>query len=473
MPPTALWLRATRQELHARIAAALEQHFPDSVERQPELLAHHLTAAADAQRAVDQWLEAGRHAAERLAYLEAIRHFDRGLAILPALPEGTDRDGCEIELQLARGLSLLTTEGFISAEAAGAYSRARQLAENRSDPRQLFMAIFGLWVSANGRGGMVECRKFSHRLQQLTAADADEELRLQAHHSAWTTCLFSGEPAAAHEHCEAGRRLYDPERHRLHRQLYGGHDPGPCALYMGAQAHWLLGHPDTGVQIGNEALALAERIAHPFTLGAALVMQAMVHLDRDEPEMALQRIEAAEVLAVEQRIGLVLEPQILRGAVMTAQGAFQEAIDRLREGLTQPRAIRLRHYGLVRLAEALSRQGEHVEALVRVKEGLDDQERTGQRRWEAELHRLEGLALLGLNRLDEAGAVFEEALRIARKQQAKSYELRAAMSLARLWGEQGRRGEARELLAPVYGWFTEGFDTADLKDAKALLDQLA
>ena len=466
-------LRASRQELHARIAAALEQHFPDSVERQPELLAHHLTAAADAQRAVDQWLEAGRHAAERLAYLEAIRHFDRGLAILPALPEGTDRDGCEIELQLARGLSLLTTEGFISAEAAGAYSRARQLAENRSDPRQLFMAIFGLWVSANGRGGMVECRKFSHRLQQLTAADADEELRLQAHHSAWTTCLFSGEPAAAHEHCEAGRRLYDPERHRLHRQLYGGHDPGPCALYMGAQAHWLLGHPDTGVQIGNEALALAERIAHPFTLGAALVMQAMVHLDRDEPEMALQRIEAAEVLAVEQRIGLVLEPQILRGAVMTAQGAFQEAIDRLREGLTQPRAIRLRHYGLVRLAEALSRQGEHVEALVRVKEGLDDQERTGQRRWEAELHRLEGLALLGLNRLDEAGAVFEEALRIARKQQAKSYELRAAMSLARLWGEQGRRGEARELLAPVYGWFTEGFDTADLKDAKALLDQLA
>jgi len=135
---------------------------------------------------------------------------------------------------------------------------------------------------------MVECRKFSHRLQQLTADDADEELRLQAHHSAWTTSLFSGEPATARSHCEAGRRLYDPERHRHHRQLYGGHDPGACAGYMGAQVYWLLGHPDTGLAIGREALALAERIAHPFTLGATLSMIAMLHLDRDEPEVALQ-----------------------------------------------------------------------------------------------------------------------------------------------------------------------------------------
>ena len=163
-----------------------------------------------------------------------------------ALAEGPVRDGQEIELQLARGLSLLTTEGLISAEAAKAYVRARELAERHGDSRQQFVAVFGLWASANGRGGMVECRKFSHRLQQLTADDADEELRLQAHHSSWTTCLFSGEPAAAREHCEAGRRLYDPERHRHHRQLYGGHDPGACAGYMGAQVSWLLGHPDTG-----------------------------------------------------------------------------------------------------------------------------------------------------------------------------------------------------------------------------------
>jgi class 3 adenylate cyclase/tetratricopeptide (TPR) repeat protein len=466
-------LRARRQQLHARIAAVLEQHFVDLVERQPELLAHHLTAAGATERAVDNWLKAGRYAAARLAHREAIRHFERGLAILAGLPEGPTRDEREIELQLARGLSLVTTEGFISTGAAGAYSRASELAERRGERRQLFIAVFGLWVAANGRGGMTECRQLSHRLQRLTEADTDEDLRLQAHHSAWTTCLFSGEPTAVREHCEAGWRLYDPERHRSHRLLYGGHDPGACAGYMAAQAYWLLGYPDTGLAAGKEALALAERIAHPFTLGASLVMNAMLHLDRGEPELALQRIEGAKALIAEQRIALVLEPQLLLGAVMTAQGAFEEAVTCLHDALTQPRAIRLHHYGLARLAEALSRMGEHQKALAAIGRGLEDQERSGQRRWEAELYRLKGLALVGLNRLKEAESALKEAIRVARNQQAKSYELRAARSLAELWGEQGRRAEARELLAPVYGWFTEGFDTADLKDAKALLDELA
>jgi tetratricopeptide (TPR) repeat protein len=466
-------LRGRRQELHTRVGAVLEQHFGDLVERQPELLAHHLIAAGDTERAVDQWLKAGQYAAARSAHLEAIGHFDRGLAALTALTESPARDGREIELQLARGLSLFTTNGFISAEAAQAYARALELSERVCNARQLFTSVYGLWQSANGNGTMLECRKFSNRLQQLTKDDADEDLRLQAHHSAWTTCLFAGEPAAARKHCAAGRRLYDPERHRSHRLLYGGHDPGACACYMGAQAHWLLGEPDTGLAIGKEALALAERIAHPFTMGTALAMNAMLHLDRAEPEMALQRIEAAEALAIAQRLGFAIEPQILRGAVMTAEGVFDEAIACLRDGLIRPRAVRLRPYGLARLAEALSQKGQHEEALATLREALDVQERTGQRRWEPELYRLEGAALLGLHRLDEAQNAFEDALRVARRQQAKSYELRAATSLARLWGEQGRRAEARDLLAPVYGWFTEGFDTADLKDAKALLDALA
>jgi class 3 adenylate cyclase/predicted ATPase len=466
-------LRARRQELHARVAAVLEQHFADVVERQPELLAHHLTVAGDTEPAVDQWLKAGRYAAERLAHLEAIRHFERGLATLAALSQGSARDKREIELQLARGLSLFTTEGFVSGAGAEAYARAGELSERAGDKRQLFMAVFGLWVSANGRGGMVECRKFSRRLQQLAADQGDDEMSLQAHHSAWTTCLFSGEPVAVRDYTEAGRRLYDPERHRSHRLLYGGHDPGCCAGYMGAQARWLLGYPDTALAIGTEARTLAERIAHPFTLGSALVMNAMLHLDRDEPDFALQRIEAVETLAAEQRIGLVLEPQILRGAVMIAKGAFEEAVACLREGLTQPRALRLHDYGLALLGEALAMQGDCQGALTAVKEGLANEGRTGQRRWEAELHRLEAVALVGLNRLEEAENAFEEALRVARRQQAKAYELRAATSLARLWGEQGRRSEARDLLVAVYGWFTEGFDTADLKDAKALLDQLS
>jgi tetratricopeptide (TPR) repeat protein len=241
---------------------------------------------------------------------------------------------------------------------------------------------------------------------------------------------------------------------------------------MSGQMHWLLGYPEKGLALGGEALALAEQIGHPFSRATALVMNALLHLDRDEPELALLRLEAAEALSAEQRLGLVLEPQLLRGAVLTSEGAFEEAVTCLRGGLAARPGARLRCYGLARLAEALARQGEHRAALAAVKEGLEEQERTGQRRWEAELHRVEGIALLGLNRLDEGQSALEEAQRIARRRQTKAYELRAAVSLARLWGEQGRRAAARDLLAPVYDWFTEGFGTPDLKEAKSLLDEL-
>ena len=278
---------------------------------------------------------------------------------------------------------------------------------------------------------------------------------------------------AEREHSEAGRRLYDPERHRSHRSLYGGHDPGVCAANHSAQAHWLLGYPKKALAIGGEALALAERIAHPFSLEIALLYDAMLHLDRGDPQLALERLRVGEALAAEQRLGFLMEPRFLRGAGLSAQGAFDDAIACLREGLAGRLGAMLnRPYGLNRLAEALVRQGEHGAALAAAREGLEMQDRTGQHRWEAELHRFEGIALCGLNQLDEGQIALEEALRVARSQQAKSYELRAAASLARIWGEQGRRAEAHKLLAPIYGWFTEGFDTPDLKEAKRLLDEL-
>jgi class 3 adenylate cyclase len=464
-------LRGRRQNLHARVAAILETTFPDLVERQPELLAHHLTGAGDTERAIDEWLKAGQHAAARSAHLEAIGHFERGLAALAGLAEGPTRDSREIELQLARGLSLFTAEGFQSAEAARAYSRARELAERRGDPRQLFMAIYGLWQSANGAARILDCRSLSNRLQQLT--QDDNELRLQAHHSAWATYLFAGEPTVSRAHSEAGRLLYDPERHRLHHQLYGGHDPGMCARYFGAQVYWVLGYPDQGLALGREALALTQRISHPFSFALALQYNSMVHLDRGEPELALQLLGTAEALVSEQRMSFVVDPQLLRGAALKIQGAFEEAVVCLREGLARPGALRVRCYGLAMLADALIRQGEHSAAVEAARDGILTAENTGHRQWEAELRRFEGIALYGLNRSREGQNALEEAMRIARKQQAKAYELRAVTSLARLWGAQGRRAEARELLAPVYGWFTEGFDTADLKEAKALLGELA
>ena len=466
-------LRARRLELHASVAAALERDFEDIVERQPELLAHHLTAAGDTAGAVDQWLKAGRYATARLAHLEAIRHFERGLATLAPLPAGPARDGREIDLQLARGLALFTAGGYSSAIAADAYARARELADQRGDPNQRFMAVYGLWQSANGAGKVNECRTLSHRLQELAAVKADDEARLQAHHSAWATCVFAGELAGAREHSEAGRRIYDPERHSSHRLLYGGHDPGVCACKVGGRANWLLGYPEKGLALSNEGLALAERIAHPFTLVDVLVANALLQIDCDAPELALQRLSAAEALAAEQRLGFTVEPRFARGAALTAQGAFEDAAACLREGLaSRLGATRFRSFGLGSLAKALARQGRHEEAVTAAREGLQTQDRTGHRQDEAELHRVEGLSLIALKQLEEGQSALEQALAVARRQQARAYELRAATSLARLWGEQGRRDEAHDLLAPVYGWFTEGFGTADLKAAKTLLDEI-
>ena len=244
--------------------------------------------------------------------------------------------------------------------------------------------------------------------------------------------------------------------------------------YHGAQAYWLLGYPEKGLTLGSEALALAERIAHPLSLEMALIINAMLHLDRGEPELALRLLETAEAMVSEQRLGFVLEPRFLRGAALSAQGAFEEAVVCLREGLAgRLGTIRFRPYGLARLAEALAGLGDHGAALAAAGEGLAAQEQTGQRQWEAELHRLEGIALSVSTGSKNAKAPSKRRCASHDGSRRRSYELRAATSLARLWGEQGRRAEARDLLAPVYGWFTEGFDTADLKEAKALLDQLA
>jgi len=468
-------LRGRRQELHTRVAAALEQHFADLVERQPELLAHHQTSAGDTGRAVEQWLKAGQHAAARLAYLEAIAHLERGLGLLRSLPESPARNGREIELQLALGLCLFTAKGAV--EAKSVYMRALELAESSGHPQQRFEALYGVWQSTRDSvsGGIAAAAPLSERLERMAEQDGDDGLRLQAHHSGWSTWWFTGDPAKTRAHADAGRLLYDPEKHASHRLVYGGHDPGVCARSNGGQAEWLLGYPEKALASITDALALAERIAHPFTLGVALFASSSVYLNRREPEHALSLVETAEVLAAEQRLSLIFEPSILRGSALLGQGAIDEAIARIREGAANWARLGrtfLLPYGFGFLAEGLARHGDPVAALAALREGLELAGATGEHFWDAELHRVTGNVLFAENSLDEGQASLQQALRIAQAQQAKSLELRAARDLAWLWGEQGRRAEARDLLAPVYDWFTEGFDTADLKDAKALLDEL-
>src|SRR6516164_8487160 len=467
-------LRARRREMHARVAGVLEQHFADLVERRPELLAHHLTAAGEIERAVDQWLKAGRHAGSRSAYLEAIAHLERGLDLLQSLPESPDRDGCEIDLQLALAGCRLTAKG--AAAAKPPYMRAFDLAESSGSPQQRFDALYGVWQATNMSGGSAAASPLLARLLSMTEDEGDDGLRLQALHSVWATSAFAGDPAKTREHTDAGRLLYDPEKHASHRFVYGGHDPGACAGYMGAHAEWLLGYPEKALASAAASLALAERLAHPFSLSLALTLCSVLHLNRCEPERALSLVGAAEVLAAEQRFSLILEPGILRGVALLRQGVVDEASARIREGIANwtrlGRTIFLPD-SLAFLAEGLIRHGDRMAALAALREGLEIARSTGEHGWDAELHRLAGTLLLAENKLNEGEASLQQAIRIAQAQQAKSLELRAARDLARLWGEQGRRTKACDLLAPVYSWFTEGFDTADLKEAKALLDQMA
>jgi tetratricopeptide (TPR) repeat protein len=461
--------------LHARVAAVLEADFSDLIERQPELLAHHLTGAGETERAVAQWLTAGQFAAARLAPREAIRHFDHGLALLGSLPEGAARDGQEAELQLARGLSLFTTEGFISGAAARSYAQAREFAERRNDGRRLIVAIYGQWQGAYGGGDVAAASPLSSKLLALTAAPAtDSGLRLQAHHTAWTTSLIGGEPAPGREHCAAGRRLYDIEAHRSHRLLFGGHDPGVCARMVSGHIEWVVGFPDTALAAAREATELAEQLHHPLSLEVAMSYEAMLHLERHEPELALQQLAAIELMVAEQRLAFIHSPEMLRGGALLLQGELRDALAVLRAGLETPpgRGVS-RPYGLVCLAQATASSGEPAAALRLIDEAIAMMEAVGHHQYEPEFYRIKGIALREQNDVAGSQAAFAEALRSARRRQMKAYELRAATDLARLWGEEGRREAARELLAPVYGWFTQGFDTADLREAKALLGELA
>src|SRR5262249_30870740 len=282
---------------------------------------------------------------------------------------------------------------------------------------------------------------------------------------------------AARPHLEQGLRLYEPQRHRFHAAHYTEHDPGVCCHFMSAQSLWLLGYPDQAVASSQAALDLAQQIAHPFSLALALFYAAILHHYRREAPLTQARAEAMMTLAIEQDFPRQLERgRLIRGWALAARGHGEEGIAQIRQALaTYPTgSTRDRLYYLALLAEACAEVGQTAEGLEALAEPPAMLAKSGGHCCEAELYRLRGELLLQCSMAPqgEAEACFQQALDVARRQQAKSLELRAAMSLARLWQQQGKRQEAYALLAPIYGWFTEGFDTADLQEAKVLLEEL-
>ena len=479
-------LKSTRQHYHQRIAQVLEEQFPEVTATQPELLAQHYTEAGLHAQAIPYWQRAGQRASERSAYVEAVTHLTKGLEGLATLPETPARGQQEFELQTTLGPVLINTRGQAAPEVLHAYARARELCQQVGQTPQLFQVLRGLWYFYLHRLELRTAQELGEHLLTLAQQVGDPALLLEAHYALGNTLNYLGEFVATQAHFAQGIALYTPQQHRSHAMRYG-QDPGVlCRAYAGVTL-WYLGYPDQALQRSREALTLARELVHPASLASALLFAAWVHHFRREGPLIQERAEAAIALAAEQGLtALLAHGTIFQGLAQaqrsaapgTGQGFREEGIAQIRQGLAAWRATGaqvLRPYGLALLAAAYAQVGRCEEGLTLLAEALALTNDREERRWEAELYRLKGELLLvhAAAHHPEAETCFRQALDVARHQQAKSWELRVALSLAHLWQQQGKPTEARELLAPVYSWFTEGSDTADLQEAKALLEELA
>jgi class 3 adenylate cyclase/predicted ATPase len=470
-------LKSTRQHYHQRIAQVLEAQFPETAETQPELLAQHYTEANLTEKGVHYWYTAGQKASERSAHAEAISHLRQGLAFLEMLPETSERVQREVDLLIALGASLLAIKGYAASEMEQTYTRARHLCEQLENPRQLFIVLRGLWNYYQGRAEFQMAHTLSKQLLALAQQVQDTAMLLAAHRTLGATLYHVGAVASAHTHFAQGIALYDLQQHRASTFLHG-EDAGVVCRILDASSLWCLGYPDQGLRQSQAAIALAQHIGHPFSLGFAWSNTAIFHQLRREVRAAQACADAVISLATEQRF-----PQwkalgsLLYGWARVQQGQAEEGSAQISQSLTAWRATGAeigRPYSLALLAEAHGTIGEPETGLTVLTDALTLVDTTGARWYESECYRLKGELLLqqSSDNQAEAETCFTQAISIAQNQSAKSWELRAATSLAKLWQQQGKRQEAYDLLAPVYHWFTEGFDTADLKDAKALLDAL-
>ena len=472
-------LRERRRQLHAHIAEALEGGFPEVAETEPELVAYHYAAAGLPIPAIDYYRRAAERAMAASANADAIAHLTRGLELIGSLPASSERISREIDFRLALGNPLTAIRGWGSVETQAAYTRAQELCAGVGETPELFRSLVGLWMYHLIRPDMETASELSRELFDLAAKLGTDEFRLLAEYAACATCFWSGRYTSVLPYAARVRALYDPEHHRGPKIFMV--DPAMAALHFESLALWCLGYPDRASERGLAALAMGQTVAHPFSLCWALRFEAWLRIQRREPELMAARTKAFLMVAKEQGFpfdcaaGSMLE--IWHDVRVTGQCA-DNCIDAFGSALAEVRRIGiLVNLGCLHVlfAECLEKHGNTDEALTALEAAVAHFERKGSDAvWEPEVHRSIGDLLLRRNPSapDRAEASYRRAIERARSQEAKSWELRAATSLARLWRDQGKPAEANALLAPVYGWFTEGFDTADLRDAKALLDEL-
>ena len=469
-------LRGRRQQLHARIAATLEDRFPEIVAAQPALLAHHCTEAGLAEKAVEYWLAAGRQAWGRSAIAEAVALLRRGLALVPGLPDGDWRREREFDLQIALAQVLVASQGYSASNVGEAYARARQLSAALNRPRTLLFALFGEWLYHACRADLERARRLAAEMGGLGEASGDVPTRVMGCDARGFTCFNLGEFTEGRTYIEQGLLLYDRAQLSYAELL-------PYDLLVMLRIHSslllsYLGYLDQAFFQSDAALEEARRLSHPhdiaIALGFALIRAWCVGSD---PKSLLQRADEHQALATEHGLGLHrANALLLRGWCLAALGRADEGIRLFRRGLAALQDVGFmlhRPCYLTILADACRMAGQAQVALEHLAEAHRLADETQNRWFLAETLRLRGDLLLSMGDPAAAETSYGEALALARQQSARLWELRAAMSLARLWHDQGKPAEARALLAPVYGWFTEGFGTPVLQEAKALLEELS
>jgi predicted ATPase len=471
-------LRSTRQQYHQRIAQAFEARFPGLVETQPELVAQHYTAAGCTEPAVVYWQRAGQRASDRSAHVEAVSHLTTGIELLKTLPETPARTQHAMTLHLALGAALQIAKGHAAPEVEHAYTQAYALCQQVGETPELVPVLFGLWRFYNTRAQLHTARELGDTLLRLAQRAHDPALSVVAHYALGLTSFWLGALPAARQHLEAGIACYTPDqRHTPAFRM--GQDPGVACRIYAAATLWSLGFPAQALARVDEALALAHQLSHPFSLAFARCFAAFVAQCRRDVPAVHAHAEATVALSTEQGFTQwAVQGTMLRGWALALQGQGEEEIAQVRQGIAAFRATGAAvfvPYFYTWLADVAAHLGHVEEGLQALAEAHALVEQQGERWWEAEIARLRGTLLLRQPGTPpaEAETWLRRALDVARRQEAKALELRAAMSLSRLWQQQGKRDEARELLAPIYGWFTEGFDTADLQEARALLHELS
>ncbi|WP_027668900.1 adenylate/guanylate cyclase domain-containing protein [Rhizobium leguminosarum] len=470
-------LRSRRQQIHASIASTLERHFPEVTETEPETLAHHYTAAGLADQAGDYWLKAGRQAQKRSANIEALAQLGRGLEVVASLPSTEARLKREVHLQNAMGVAAMAVKGWGAPDVLHAFSSARKLCERLDDSKELFVAVRGEASYQLISGHLREADDLGRQCLRIAQSANDLSLLLEAHHQLWASKLFLGDYRAAEEHTSWGIANYDRERdHRL-TYVYTGHDPGVCCRNYSSEILWVHGYPDQALDRVREAVSLAKRVSHSVSIATALSNLAIVHLLRREPGAA--REAAQEQLEVSTEFDLPLMTGVARskiGWALAQQGKLEEGIREMREAVEEVAATGAdmgMAFRLCVLAQAHAQLGEVSEGLILLEQAFDITAKTGSKYQVPELLRTKGELLSHMEpHCSGAERWFRKSLTMARTEGTKSAELRAATSLARFYLDQGRNKEGRKLLAPIYAWFTEGFETGDLVDARALLEHL-